>query len=98
MSDKTETKVIISAMRTLANDIETDDGVANAAIRQAADRLEAQAKEIVKYKSLLETFVNNTYDTEDEASIEAAKLMGYSSVEDVVDEVQNRMYQKRKVK
>jgi hypothetical protein len=37
---KTSTPIIISAMRILARDIQTDDGVANAAISEAADRLE----------------------------------------------------------
>lgn len=36
----TDTKTLIKAMRALANDIQTDDGIANAAIREAADRLE----------------------------------------------------------
>lgn len=31
---------IVSAMRVLANEIQSDDGVANAAIREAADRIE----------------------------------------------------------
>jgi hypothetical protein len=31
---------LVSAMRILANDIQSDDGVANAAIREAADRIE----------------------------------------------------------
>jgi hypothetical protein len=35
-----ETKIIIGAMRELANTIQSDDGVANAAISEAADRLE----------------------------------------------------------
>lgn len=46
MTDPTSTEIIIKAMRILADDIQTDDGVANQAIRQAAYRLEAQAKEI----------------------------------------------------
>ena len=31
---------LVSAMRILANEIQSDDGVANAAIREAADRIE----------------------------------------------------------
>lgn len=37
---KTETKVLIQALRILARDIQSGDGVANAAIAEAADRLE----------------------------------------------------------
>lgn len=37
---KTKTKTLIKALRILANDIESDDGVANACIAEAADRLE----------------------------------------------------------
>ncbi len=42
---------LVSSMRILANDIQSDDGVANAAIREAADRieqLEASIKQIHK--------------------------------------------------
>jgi len=37
---RTPTPVIISALRILARDIESGDGVANATIAEAADRLE----------------------------------------------------------
>jgi hypothetical protein len=40
MNQKTDTLILIKAMRRLANDIQSDDGVANAAIAEAADRLE----------------------------------------------------------
>ena len=36
----TSTATLIAAMRVLANDIQSDDGVANLAIAEAADRLE----------------------------------------------------------
>lgn len=40
-----KTGIISEAMRILANDIQSGDGIANAAIRQAADRLdELQAR------------------------------------------------------
>jgi oligoendopeptidase F len=42
----TETKTIIEALRILARDIQSQDGVANAAIAEAADRLEKQQKRI----------------------------------------------------
>ena len=40
MTPKTDTLILIKAMRRLADDIQSDDGVANAAIAEAADRLE----------------------------------------------------------
>lgn len=40
MTPKTDTLILIKAMRRLADDIQSDDGVANAAISEAADRLE----------------------------------------------------------
>jgi hypothetical protein len=38
---KTPTQTLVAAMRQLAKDIESPDGVANAAILEAAERLEA---------------------------------------------------------
>lgn len=37
---KTKTETLIKALRILANDIESEDGVANAAIAEGAQRLE----------------------------------------------------------
>ena len=48
MSNRTDTATLIKAMRILARDIESGDGVANAAIAEAADRLEKQAATIAK--------------------------------------------------
>ncbi len=45
---KVETKIISGALRQLAKDIQSNDGVANAACRQAADRLDQQEKLIPK--------------------------------------------------
>lgn len=63
----TETKTIIEALRVLARDIQSGDGVANAAIAEAADRLEKQQRRIrnqrreiealQKDKKLLDGFV-----------------------------------------
>ncbi|TXH55022.1 MAG: hypothetical protein E6Q97_09735 [Desulfurellales bacterium] len=41
MTHKTPDDVLISALRTLAVDIQSEDGVANAAILEAAERLES---------------------------------------------------------
>jgi hypothetical protein len=40
MTPKTDTLILIKAMRRMADDIQSEDGVANAAIAEAADRLE----------------------------------------------------------
>ena len=42
----TPTETLIKALRILANDIQSDDGVANATIGEAADRLEQQEERI----------------------------------------------------
>lgn len=49
---RTNTKTIVAALRVLVNDIQTDDGVANACIGEAADRLERMQKAI-------DTCINN---------------------------------------
>ncbi|MFA5323163.1 MAG: hypothetical protein WC373_10875 [Smithella sp.] len=41
---RSKTKTLIQAMRTLSKDIESQDGIPNAAILEAADRLEEIAK------------------------------------------------------
>jgi hypothetical protein len=53
---KSDTKTIIETMRILANEIYCEDGVATAAIAEAADRLEeleAQLKEAQEYADKL---------------------------------------------
>jgi hypothetical protein len=42
----TSTEMLVAAMRALANDIQSEDGVANAAIAEAAQRLEEQQERI----------------------------------------------------
>ena len=51
---QTNTKTLVSALRLLAQDIQSDDGVANAAIAEAADRLEFQDIQIRNLLALLE--------------------------------------------
>lgn len=51
---QTSTKTLVSALRILAQDIQSDDGVANAAIAEAADRLEEQHIQIRNLLALLE--------------------------------------------
>lgn len=46
MSRKTSTETLIAAMRVLARDIQSGDGVANSAIAEAADRLAEQQARI----------------------------------------------------
>ena len=55
MRSKTET--IVGALRVLANDIQSGDGVANAAIAEAADRIEELCAELLFQKRLAEKYV-----------------------------------------
>lgn len=50
---KSSTETIIKAMYILSNDIQSQDGVANAAILEAAIRLEELDKENTQLKDLL---------------------------------------------
>jgi hypothetical protein len=55
VTPRTETQTLIKAMRVLARDIHSDDGVANAAITEAANRLWEQSEEIRLLKARLES-------------------------------------------
>ena len=52
------TETLILALRVRAQDIDTEDGVANAAIAEAADRLEEQHRQICNLLALLEEHQN----------------------------------------
>ncbi len=54
---KSSTETLIKAMYTLANDIQSEDGVTNAAIFEAAQRLEELYKENIQLKEYLDTNV-----------------------------------------
>ena len=45
---KSKTESIISALRVLARDIQTDDGVVNACLEEAAGRLEGLHRELIE--------------------------------------------------
>jgi len=51
---RTSTPVLIAAMRALARDIESQDGIANAAILEAAERLEKMLDALVAADKYLE--------------------------------------------
>ena len=51
----TDTKTIIEALRVLARDIQSQDGVANAAIAEAADRLQKQQRKIRNQRREIES-------------------------------------------
>jgi hypothetical protein len=53
MTPRSSTEAIISALRILARDIQSEDGVANAAIAEAADRLEEYHGLITRYLSIM---------------------------------------------
>lgn len=46
---KTDTLILIKSMRRLANDIQSEDGAANAAIAEAADRLEELRSKVLDH-------------------------------------------------
>lgn len=50
---RTETDVLIGALRILAEEIESEDGVANACIAEAADRLEECESILKVFEKLL---------------------------------------------
>jgi hypothetical protein len=52
---RSSTETLIKAMYILANDIQSEDGVANAAILEAAQRLEELNKENIQLKEDLGT-------------------------------------------
>ena len=54
---RSETKTIIGALRILANDIQSGDGVANACIWEASDRMEELCSELLFQKQLAEKYV-----------------------------------------
>ena len=53
---RTKTEVIVGALRILAQDIQTQDGVANAAIAEAADRMEELCAKLLFQKQLAEKY------------------------------------------
>ncbi len=53
MTKRTDTSILASAMYALARDIDSADGIANAAIFEAAERLELQQHEIDKLTASL---------------------------------------------
>ena len=54
---RTETETIIEALRILTGDIFSEDGIANLAIAEAADRMEELCDELLFQKRLAEKYV-----------------------------------------
>jgi hypothetical protein len=52
---KSSTETLIKAMYILSNDIQSEDGIANAAILEAAQRLEELNKENIQLKEYIDT-------------------------------------------
>lgn len=53
---RTKTETIIGALRVLTQDIQSEDGVANAAIAEAADRMEELCAELLFQKRRAEKY------------------------------------------
>lgn len=49
---RTSTETLVFAMRALTNNIQSEDGVANAAIHEAAQRLEEQQERIKRLEEV----------------------------------------------
>ena len=77
---KTDDKVLIAAMRILAQDIVTEDGVANSAIAEAADRLEELSESL-----LVAHAANRTSDAAFTRIVECAGLEDVNTLNDLVD-------------
>lgn len=56
---KTDTNTLIKALRILARDIQSEDGVANAAIAEAADRLKKQQRRIRNQRREIEALAKD---------------------------------------
>jgi hypothetical protein len=54
---RSSTETIIEALRICSSDIQSEDGVANAAIAEAADRMEELCSELLFQKRLAEKYV-----------------------------------------
>ena len=70
---KSSTETLIKAMYILSNDIQSEDGVANAAIFEATQRLEELYKENNKLKDLLHkagNYLDNNLMARRDSSIE----------------------------
>ena len=55
---KTDTNTLIDALRILARDIHSEDGIANAAIAEAVDRLAKQQRRIRNQRREIEKLRN----------------------------------------
>jgi len=53
---KTDTKTLIKALRILVEDIQSEDGVANACIAEAADMLEELNRELEEAVDILDGY------------------------------------------
>lgn len=53
MNNRTETSILASAMYALARDIDSEDKIVNAAIFEAAERLELQQAEIERLREAI---------------------------------------------
>ena len=60
---KTPTQTLAAALRILANDIESPDGVANAAIAEAAERLDELTAQVEVLKAALDPFATTGLPT-----------------------------------
>lgn len=79
---KSSTETLIAALRVLANDIQSQDGVANAAIAEAADRLEELELNLVTIGEL--AIANWDYNTVEKVDNIVKDPMRYKDMLDVL--------------
>lgn len=79
---KSSTETLIAALRVLANDIQSQDGVANAAVSEAADRLEELELNLVTIGEL--AIANWDYDTVEKVDNIVKDPMRYKDMLDVL--------------
>ena len=79
---KSSTETLIAALRVLANDIQSQDGVANAAVSEAADRLEELKLNLVTIGEL--AIANWDYDTVEKVDNIVKDPMRYKDMLDVL--------------
>lgn len=79
---KSSSETLIAALRVLANDIQSQDGVANAAVSEAADRLEELELNLVTIGEL--AIANWDYDTVEKVDNIVKDPMRYKDMLDVL--------------
>ena len=71
---RTPIEILVKAIHILANDIQSDDGVANAAIYEAAQRLEEQNQRIKQLEDRIRRASTAFFEEGSDASVASGML------------------------